>query len=228
MTDPWLWALVGRIADFAREVNDYIIEAARKYPGADNWLLLGESRLGRGRGAREAERCAKSGLVGVGELHADTQGFGTSATPTRCGPLLEVANQYGLIITAHTSEPVGHLYQGKGRVTPEVTMRFIENARTYPKVRIICAHWGGGLPFYALMPEVKDALENVWFDTAASQFLYSPGVFPSVAALVGADKILPASDFPLIRFRRIRKQIEDSGMMVGDFNGGGILKRLEQ
>ena len=37
---------------------------------------------------------------------------------------------------------------------------------------IIAAHWGGGLPFYALMPEVRDALQNVWFDTAAGHLLY--------------------------------------------------------
>ena len=113
-------------------------------------------------------------------------------------PLLDRV-RYSLAITTHTSEPVGHLYQGKGHTTPDVTMRFIENARAYPNVKIICAHWGGGLPFYALMPEVKDALQNVWFDTAASPFLYSPEIFTIVADLVGADRILLGSDFPLIR-----------------------------
>ena len=132
-------------------------------------------------------------------------------------PLLEVADHYGLITTAHTSEPVGHLYQGKGRTTPEVTMRFIQNARMYPNVKIVCAHWGGGLPFYALMPEVKDALQNVWFDTAASPFLYSPEIFSIVADLVGADKILLGSDFPLIRFSRIRRQVEQAGKTLDDY-----------
>ena len=138
-------------------------------------------------------------------------------------PLLEVADQFGLAITVHTSEPVGHLYQGKGHTTPQLTMRFIENARDFPNVKIVCAHWGGGLPFYALMPEVKDALQNVWFDTAASPFLYSPGVFPIAAELVGADKILLGSDFPLIGYRRIRRQVEEAGMMPGDFPNAGPL-----
>ena len=199
----------------AREANDYIIESARTYPDRITGFCSVNPAWGDAA-AREAERCAKAGLAGIGELHADTQRFDLGDADTM-RPLLEVANEYGLIITAHTSEPVGHLYQGKGRVTPDVTMRFIENALAYPNVKIICAHWGGGLPFYALMPEVKAALENVWFDTAASPFLYSPGVFPSVSALVGADKILPASDFPLIRFRRIRRQIEEVGMAPSDF-----------
>ena len=206
----------------ARATNDYIIESERKYPDRITGFCSVNPAWGEAA-AREIERCSKAGLVGIGELHPDTQRFDI-ADPDTMRPLLEVANEYRLIITAHTSEPVGHLYQGKGHTTPQVVMPFIENARAYPNVKTICAHWGGGLPFYALMPEVKEALQNVWFDTAASPFLYSPQIFPSVATLIGANKILPASDFPLIRFRRIRSQIKESGMILEQFNGGGILK----
>lgn len=205
----------------ARESNDYIIEASRKHPDR----IVGFCSVNPAWGelaAREAERCAREGLVGIGELHADTQRFDLGDADTM-RPLLEVANQYALIITAHTSEPVGHLYQGKGRVTPDVTMRFIENARAYPNLKIVCAHWGGGLPFYALMPEVKAALDNVWFDTAASPFLYSPEIFSIVAELIGVEKILPGSDFPLIRFRRIRQQAQEAGMTLDDYPRTGPL-----
>ena len=202
----------------ARDANDYIIESVRNYP--DRIVGFCSVNPARGeRSAREVERCARAGLIGIGELHADTQGFDLGDASTMC-PLLEVADQYGLIITAHTSEPVGHLYHGKGHTTPDVIMRFIENARNYPNVKIVCAHWGGGLPFYALMPEVKNALRNVWFDTAASPFLYSPQIFPTVSDLVGADKILLASDFPLIRFSRIRRQVEESGKTLDDYPHG--------
>ena len=213
-------------AGLAREVNDYMIESARTYPDRIVGFCSVNPVWGEAA-AREVERCARAGMVGIGELHADTQGFDIGSANTML-LLLEVADRYSMIITAHTSEPVGHLYQGKGHTTPQVIMRFIQNARAYPNVKIVCAHWGGGLPFYALMPEVKDALENVWFDTAASPFLYSPAVFTSVAALVGPDKILPASDFPLIRFRRIRRQIKESGMILEEFNGGNLLKRIGQ
>ena len=199
----------------AREVNDYIIESARTNSGRIVGFCSVNPAWGEAA-AVEVERCAKAGLVGVGELHADTQGFDLGdADATR--PLLEAADEYGLVLTVHASEPVGHLYQGKGRATPGVMMRFIENARAYPNVKIVCAHWGGGLPFYALMPEVREALENVWFDTAASPFLYSSDVFSIAARLIGADKILLGSDFPLIRFRRIRSHVEESGMAVDEF-----------
>ena len=203
----------------AREANNYIIESVRNYP--DRIIGFCSVNLAWGElAAREVERCARAGLVGVGELHADTQRFDLDDADTM-RPLLEVANEYGLIITVHTSEPVGHIYQGKGHTTPDVTIRFIENARNYPNVKIVCAHWGGGLPFYALMPEVKDALQNVWFDTAASPFLYSPEILTIVADLVGADRILLGSDFPLIRFSRIRRQVEEAGKTLEDYPHGG-------
>ena len=225
MTAPWPWVSAGPTTGLARQSNDYIVEATRNYPDR----IVGFCSVNPAWGeiaVCEVERCAEAGLLGIGELHPDTQEFDIGDVNTM-RPLLEVADDYGFIITAHTSEPVGHLYQGKGHTTPSVIMRLIENARDYPNVKIICAHWGGGLPFYALMPEVKDALQNVWFDTAASPFLYSPKIFPLVADLVGTDKILPASDFPLIRFRRIRSQIQQSDMMVGDFSGSSLLKRSD-
>jgi uncharacterized protein len=57
------------------------------------------------------------------------------------------------------------------------------------------------------MPEVKAALKNVYFDTAASPFLYNSQVYSQVAQLVGADKILFGSDYPLIPQRRLLKEI---------------------
>jgi predicted TIM-barrel fold metal-dependent hydrolase len=194
----------------AREVNDYLIESVRNHPDR----LTGFAGLNPAwgdRATREADRCARVGLRGIGELHPDTQGFdlGNESTMT---PLMEVAEEYGLIVTTHSSEPAGHLYTGKGHTTPDVLWRFIQNSQRFPNVKIVCAHWGGGLPFYALMPEVKEALTNVYFDTAASPFLYTPDVFSTVERLVGADHILFGSDYPLLRPKRVLTQLEESGL----------------
>ena len=77
----------------------------------------------------------------------------------------------------------------------------------FPDLTIVCAHWGGGLPFYVLMPEVKLAMKNVLFDTAASPLLYSSQIYSQVVQLVGADKILFGSDYPLLTPRRLLKEI---------------------
>ena len=62
------------------------------------------------------------------------------------------------------------------------------------------------------MPEVKETLRNVYFDTAASPFLYTADVFSTVERLVGADKILFGSDYPLLRPRRLLKRLQASGL----------------
>lgn len=201
------WTDVG----LAREANDYIIEAVRRHPGR----LVGFAGVNPAWGekaAQEAERCALAGLKGVGELHPDTQGY-DPGDAAAMGPLMEVVQQRRLIVTTHSSEPVGHLYPGKGKTRPEVLWRFIQG---FPDVTLVCAHWGGGLPFYALMPEVAGALRNVYFDTAASPFLYTPRVFQAVAGLVGAGRVLLASDFPLLRARRLARQLEDAPLSAQD------------
>jgi hypothetical protein len=119
-------------------------------------------------------------------------------------PIVDLIIQNNLILLTHASEPVGHQYSGKGEATPDMLYTLIT---AFPDLKLVCAHWGGGLPFYALMPEVKAALQNVYFDTAASPFLYTPQVYAQVAQLVGADKILFGSDFPLIPQRRFLKEI---------------------
>ena len=207
----------------AREMNDYIIESVGKYPDRLSGFA-GVNPTWGDLAAAEADRCAQAGLRGVGELHPDSQAFdlGDESTMT---PLMEVVLARGLLVTTHSSEPVGHSYQGKGSTRPEVLWRFIQN---FPDATIVCAHWGGGLPFYALMPEVTEGLSNVFFDTAASPFLYDARVFSVAATLVGADRILLGSDFPLLSAGRILRQMDESGVAQGDLEAikGGNAARL--
>jgi len=207
----------------AREANDYIIDAVSRFPDR----LVGFAGVNPAWGADavgEINRCADAGLRGVGELHSDSQGFdlGDQRSMT---PLMEAVEARGLIITTHSSEPVGHVYQGKGMTRPEVLWQFIRN---FPEATVVCAHWGGGLPFYALMPEVRESLSNVYFDTAASPFLYTPDVFQTVAQLVGADKILMGSDYGLLRPLRLIKQVQESSLTTEDKEAilGGNAERL--
>ena len=186
----------------AAEANDYIIEAAAAH--TDRLTGFASVNPAWGEAAvKEAERCAAAGLRGIGELHPDTQGFDITDTAT-VAPLMDLARSLNLPLLLHCSEPVGHQYPGKGRTTPDRVMRLIEN---FPDNVIICAHWGGGLPFYALMPEVGAALKNVYFDSAASPFLYRPAIYRAVADVVGPERILFASDYPLMRHSRPLSEI---------------------
>jgi len=53
------------------------------------------------------------------------------------------------------------------------------------------------------MPEVKKALANTYFDSAASPFLYAQEIYSTVAAAVGYERLLFGSDFPLVRASRV-------------------------
>ena len=160
----------------------------------------------------ELDRCANAGLRGVGELHPDTQGFDIADYETMA-PIMDMAREKGLIVLSHASEPVGHLYPGKGRTTPE---KLYTLAKNFPQNTIVFAHWGGGLPFYTLMPEVQEELRNVYYDTAASPFLYSPDVFQRVAEICGAGRILFGTDFPLLKPSRTLDQVRGSGLPDAD------------
>jgi len=189
------------------ETNDYILESIARYPDR----LVGFCAVQPNSleaAITEIERCARGGIKGVGELRPDMQLF-----DFRDGeiiePLIEAVRKHKLILLTHASEPVGHDYPGKGSITPDVLYPFITS---FPDLTIVCAHWGGGLPFYALMPEVKEAMRNVFFDTAASSFLYTPQVYSQVIQLVGADRILFGTDYPLLAQSRLLEEINSANL----------------
>jgi predicted TIM-barrel fold metal-dependent hydrolase len=187
--------------DIAHEVNDYLLDSAERFKG--RIIPFCAVHPGWGEAAlREVEHCVAGGARGIGELHPASQGFNL-AKDRRLGPLMRYAATHDLPVVVHGSEPVGHAYPGKGDTGPA---QLLAAAERFPQVRFILAHWGGGLPFYALMPEVRRALENVWFDSAATPFLYEQGVFSTVAHTAGPERVLFGSDFPLLRPKRVAEQ----------------------
>lgn len=195
------------------ETNDYILEAMARYPKR----LIGfcaVQPLAGDEALEEIERCAQNGAKGIGEIRPDVQGFDLGDS-TLMVPFVSSLIQHGLILLTHASEPVGHQYFGKGKVTPELLYPFIV---AFPELKLVCAHWGGGLPFYALMPEVAEVLRNVYFDTAATPFLYQPKIFRHVVDIIGSHRILFGSDFPLMPPKRVVDQIEAAGLNFEDKN----------
>ncbi len=185
------------------ETNDYILNSISRYPDRLIGFCSVQPKAGDAA-IVELERCAKAGVEGIGEMRSDVQGFDLT-DKTMMKPLVDVAVEHNLIFLTHSSEPVGHQYIGKGSITPDVLYSFILN---FPDLMLVCAHWGGGLPFYVLMPEVAKALSNVFFDTAGTVFLYQPQIFEEVSNIVGSDKILFGTDYPLIPQNRIMAQIQ--------------------
>ena len=189
----------------AREANDCLLDAAARFPG--RIVAFCSVHPGWGDDAiAEIERCVAAGAKGIGELHPTTQGLDI-ASDASLAPMARLAAERGLPVVVHGSEPVGHTYPGKGRTTPD---QLLALAQRFPETTFVFAHWGGGLPFYGLMPEVRDALTNVYFDSAASPFLYDAAVFDVAARSAGTERLLFGSDYPLLRAGRVMAQAREA------------------
>ncbi len=181
----------------AQLANDYLLESA---PASGGRLvpLCSVNPIWGQDAVKEIERCHEAGAKGIGELHPDTQNF-LDADFATLAPFFGAAREMGMPVLIHASEPVGHSYPGKGTVTPEYSLAL---AQAFPQNVIVFAHFGGGLPVYSLMKEVRRDLQNVYFDSAAAPLLYSPEMFDVCATAAGKDRILFGSDFPLVSQRR--------------------------
>jgi predicted TIM-barrel fold metal-dependent hydrolase len=187
--------------------NDYILAAVKRYPDR----LIGLCCLDPAHpdAAAEVERCLKAGLSGLGELAFYDSGF-TPKAIEQLAPLMALCREADLPVLIHTNEPVGHSYPGKSPMTLRELYRLI---RTFPDNKIVLAHWGGGIFFYHLMKkEVKDALTNVYVDTAASPYLYDVDIYRLAVKILGAEKILFGSDYPLLEPDRYFSQLRESGL----------------
>ena len=189
------------------ETNNYVLDAIQRYPTRLRGMAVIQPTVGE-RAVYELERCAQAGMIGLGELMPHGQGYKLSDI-SLLTPLIEVVRCYNLLVLSHCSEPIGHVYPGKGNVSLSDIVAFLT---AFPDVLFIAAHWGGGLPFYSLMPEIQHVTANVWYDTAATPYLYRNTIFPVVAQLVSADRILFASDYGLLSQQRVITHIREAGM----------------
>lgn len=158
------------------------------------------------------------GLAGIGEVAFYNDGL-TSKNALFLESLLDSASRYGLPVCIHVNEPVGHHYPGKYRPEFDSLHSVIRNA---PDATIILSHWGGGILFYELMPEVKKSFSRVFYDTAASPYLYDDRIYRVAMSIIGPEKIVFGSDYPLINPSRYIKSIKthikpatDAEMVLG-------------
>jgi hypothetical protein len=196
---------------FCVQSNDYILEAAVRYPGRLTPFCSIQPTAGYAA-VVELQRCASLGARGLGEVRPDIQDFDLLDQKV-VDPIAAIAIEHNLIFLTHSSEPVGHKYPGKGTITPQILYEFV---RRYPQLKVICAHWGGGLPFYALMPEVAETLKNAYFDTAATSLLYRPLIFQTVRTILGSGRILFGSDYPLISQTKAVRDIQSQNMEAAE------------
>jgi len=197
--------------ELVKENNDYVLQAVARYPDRLKGLVCFDAMLPAA--ARETERCLDAGMSGVGELAFYLSGIDHEAVK-HLEPVMALLREKGNPpCMIHTNEPVGHKYPGKTPVTLE---QIYALCKTFPDNRLILAHWGGGIFFYNVMKKkVSDVLKNVWFDIAASPFLYTPAIYNMAVEAGLEDKVLFGTDFPLLDPNRYYRDIDQSKLTDG-------------
>jgi predicted TIM-barrel fold metal-dependent hydrolase len=193
--------------------NNWTIEWCRQHPARLMGFAVVQPKAGD-RALDEVRRAIDAGLRGLGEMLPYAQGYHMRDPDFL--RIVELLIELDVPLCLHVSEPVGHVYPGKSTTSLE---DYYWLATEYPELKLILAHWGGLLPFYELMKGVK--LKNVYYDTAATPLLYRGDVYQAVVNVVGPEKILYGSDYPLLIYPSQEKE-PGFARLLGEIRGSGL------
>ncbi len=209
--------------DTAKRHNDYVLESASKY--ATRLIPLGCVNPLAPYSPLEAERCLRLGAAGLGEL-AVYGACDAEVLLAHYRDLIESCRVHKSLLLVHANEQIGHSYPGKA---PQGLDFYYELARLAAGIPLVFAHWGGGICFFELMKkEVKETLANVYYDTAASPYLYDSSIYSYMSAILPEGKILFGSDYPLLGPGRYFREMADAGLSASRIEAicGGNAARL--
>ena len=187
-------------------VNNYVIESVKKLP--DKLIGFAVVPPAGKEAAKEIERCYNAGLKGAGELFPAGQEIDLESKEATID-ITGACTELGIPLLLHANESVGHDYAGKTNIPIQHIETFISNN---PNLKIILAHWGGGIFLYEAMKEIKEKFKNVYYDTAVTPFLYDERIYNAAKALGLFEKILFGSDFPILPPSRYTEGLEKSAL----------------
>jgi predicted TIM-barrel fold metal-dependent hydrolase len=193
-------------AEPCRRENAYFLESAHRYP--DRIIPFISLPHEEKAAMAELEQCARAGARGIGEMAPGTYGDRLWNIEVM-RPLFAAIKETDLPVLIHCNEPLGHPYPGKGRVGLADMGTLVAALQG---ITVVLAHWGGGFFFYELMPEIAAICQGVYYDTAASPFLYNKKIYRIAIAIVGPQRILFGSDYPLIPPARYKLEMQEAGI----------------
>ncbi len=191
--------------DLYRENNDAVLEFSLRY--SDRIIPFATFGLNNPQEACvETERTLSSGFRGLGELSMYDTGWDRTSLKS-LQECLNIASGHESPVMLHVNEPVGHHYPGKIYTDFDGLIKLIGQN---PRVDFILAHFGGGIFFYALMPEIGAILSRTYLDTAAAPFIYDTRIYEMCMRVLGENNILFGSDYPLLGLARYQRDIDKS------------------
>ena len=200
--------------------NDYMAQAIKNHPQRLKAFASINPMFGK-EAISEIERCVSLGFCGIGELGPGANGFDFQSPQFL--DVLECAVHYHLPVCIHCGEPIGHTYPGKDTTSLAPIPQLLKR---YPNLKLILAHMGGGLPFYEMNPRYKELFQNVRYDTAANPLLYDIKSIKTVISMVGPNRLLYGSDFPLLLYPSVKREM-DFSLFIHDITQNANLTEQE-
>ncbi len=189
------------------ENNEAVLEFSSKHP--DRIIPFAAFALNDPEKAcAEAQRTLENGFMGLGELSMYETGWDKTALNT-LRECVRFASSLKKPVMIHVNEPVGHYYPGKINTDFDALLKMIGQ---FPEVDFILAHFGGGIFFYALMPEIKALLSRTYLDTAASPYIYDCRIYDIGVQILGENNIVFGSDYPLLGYKRYAREFDSSSL----------------
>lgn len=169
--------------------NRFYASCIREYPSRLSAFATLHPAAGREATMAELRRARDDGLIGLGELSPHSQRHPID-DPVFLDTLA-LAGELGMPVNLHVTDPDSRPFPGRVETPAD---DFLRLARAFPRTTFILAHWGGLLP--ARDPRFREQ-PNVFYDTAASPLLYDNGIWSRATTLLGGERVLFGSDFPL-------------------------------
>jgi predicted TIM-barrel fold metal-dependent hydrolase len=196
--------------------NNYLLAAAARSDG--RIVPFAAVNMADERAEGEILRCANAGARGLGELRPENQGW------QLCGAagerLARGANEHSLVLLFHVTEPVVREYPGRRGCELPVFHSF---ARHNGGLKIVGAHFGGGIHQHIGELDPDGLVPDIHVDTAAHPYLHPPGdsgdavvrAIPPKALLFGSDFPLISQKRQLVELRRLFTHPDDSAAVLG-------------
>ncbi len=196
--------------------NRYYAACVRSHPDRISAFATVQASAGEAEAITEMNRARDDGLIGLGEL-CPWSGGG-SPLDEAWQAVFAHAVALNWPVNLHVTDPASRLFPGRV-VTPLADI--VALARQQAGLRLILAHWGGGLLFHELNAHARQALRHCVYDTAATPLLYDPAIYRAAVQAVGGNRILFGSDYPLMvfpkdqrepEFTRVLAQVREAGL----------------
>ncbi|MDR3568558.1 MAG: amidohydrolase family protein [Syntrophobacteraceae bacterium] len=203
---PW------RSAQTRARHNDYVLDAGARF--SDRLIPMACLDLLSNACCAEAEKMISAGACGLGELAVYSAGGNMDRVLDNFKQIGALCREKEIPLLVHANEPIGHQYPGKA---PQGLDFYYDLAKAAAGATLIFAHWGGGLIFFELLKKQPPAeFANIFYDTAASPYVYKSDIYRAASQAIGAGRILFGSDYPLISPKRYFAEMSQSGLAPSD------------